>query len=297
MKKLIITAVMSVILGTSCAVSKNSNQARNDLINSIKQKYNSGQFDKIMYDEIKNSLQTKENYGRLLNHEEVSKEIIDRFWADISSYDQQGNLQYVPENQNGVVNLQSPVSKQNSDTQGEDFGRKIYNSITGLRTIPIVPKSDSSWFLTGPQFIYDKSKKSYISKRIPELIDQIIAEEDYRVSDLRETRGSLSVRSQYAAIVDKAVSLRTFQETEQRFDQIVQLLMNVGKMEDLKSIAELQAHIKGMLAMIQNETTKLQMIAHLRNAEQELIKQQKQKRNLKILSSENKTMPTIRPIR
>ncbi len=49
--------------------------------------------------------------------------------------------------------------------------------------------------------------------------------------------------------------------------------------------------------MIQNEATKLQMVTYSRNAEQALISQQKQIRNMRILNSENKGMPIIRSIR
>lgn len=176
--------------------------------------------------------------------------------------------------------------------------QKIYDSITGSRTTTKARKNDGSWFLIGPQFIYDSSKKTHVAAQFPEFINKVIAEENnFRALNSLNShtiRASINARSQYAAIVDKAVSLQTFQEAENRFSQITQLLMEIDKTEDLKSIAELQARMKSMLAMIQNETAKLQMIVHLRNAEQALINQQKQKRTMQILSSENKTMPIIR---
>ncbi|UTO28306.1 type IV secretion system protein [Bartonella harrusi] len=149
-----------------------------------------------------------------------------------------------------------------------------------------------SFFLKDPQLIYKINNHPTISASLK----GILQEEEIPIT-VRESRNSIKKRTQYAAVIDKAVSLQTFQETENRFKQISGLLKKIDTTTDLKGIAELQAGIKGMLAMIKNEATKLQMVAYSRNAEQTLIKQQKQKRNMKILNSENKAMPTIRFIR
>ncbi|WP_332060089.1 type IV secretion system protein [Bartonella sp. CB74] len=150
---------------------------------------------------------------------------------------------------------------------------------------------DTNFFLKHPELIYDKNEDSDILA----LVEKIRKEE---TSDsINVERQFINKRSKNAAIVDKAVSLQTFQEAEKRFHQILGLLDEISKTEDLKSIAELQAQIKGRLAMIQNETAKLQMVAHLRNAEQMLISQQKRERNMKMLNSKNTVMPTIRFIR
>lgn len=67
----------------------------------------------------------------------------------------------------------------------------------------------------------------------------------------------------------------------------------ISRTQDQKAIEELQARIAGEQAAIQNETTKLQMIAQLRQAEQALISEQRRERNMRILSSGNQGMPTI----
>ncbi len=112
-----------------------------------------------------------------------------------------------------------------------------------------------------------------------------------------DARAFIDTRSQYATVIDKVVALQTFTETENRFEQIAKILTDIDKIQDLKGIAELQVRMKGMLAVIQNEATKLQMVAHLRNTERELINHQKQQRNMKILNSSNTAMPPIRSIR
>ncbi|WP_019219366.1 type IV secretion system protein [Bartonella florencae] len=127
-------------------------------------------------------------------------------------------------------------------------------------------------------------------------VQDILEKEKIPIS-VRASRDAIVKRMQYATVADKAVSLQTFQENDLRFKQISELVKQINKTADLKSIAELQARIQSMLAMIQNETAKLQMVAHSRNAEQAFISQQKQKRNIRILNSGNKEMPIIRSIR
>ncbi|QLC51963.1 conjugal transfer protein [Bartonella alsatica] len=168
---------------------------------------------------------------------------------------------------------------------------KMYSSITGARENSESENSDDLYF-QNPQSIYNKSRKSTLLKDKDIVKD--IAEEKAVFDSVDKARNSINQRSEYAAIVDKAVSLQTFQETENRFKQISELVEQINTTNDLKSIAELQTRIKGMLAMIQNEATKLQMVAYSRDVEQALISQQKQKRNMKILNSKNKEMPTIR---
>ncbi|WP_317993948.1 type IV secretion system protein [Bartonella gliris] len=190
------------------------------------------------------------------------------------------------------------VLKKQLDVNKEQLEqtKKMHSSITENRNLGAIQANHSSFFLKNPQWIYDKDKKLYISSSILKSLSDVLGKEE--ISDsISEARKSIEGRSQYAAIIDKAVSLETFQHTEGRFSEISKLVEQINKTNDLKGITELQARIKGTLAMIQNETTKLQMVTYLRNAERALISQQKYKRNLKILNSKNTKMPTIRSIR
>lgn len=168
--------------------------------------------------------------------------------------------------------------------------KAIHLSITGNKIKS--PGDYSSFFLKKPELIYKKNEHFDILKSAVHLLQKA----ETSASTL-QTRKAIVKRSKYAAAIDKAVSLQTFKEAENRFQKISELLEKIDTTNDLKSIAELQTHLKGMLTMIQNETAKLQMVAHLRNTEQTLINQQKQKRSMKIFNSQNKTMPTIRSIR
>ena len=61
-----------------------------------------------------------------------------------------------------------------------------------------------------------------------------------------------------------------------------------------QGFAELQARIQAEQAAIDNEATKLQMVAMLQQAEQRLIAGQRQDTNLRLLSSTNTAMPEIK---
>ncbi|MET3559400.1 type IV secretion system protein VirB5 [Bartonella japonica] len=168
----------------------------------------------------------------------------------------------------------------------------IYKSITGSGKAKI-SIDYNSFFLKSPQSIYNDQKNLDIIS----LLANILEEEEKISNSVDESRNFLEARTQYAAAVDQAVSLQTFEEAENRFQKISELIEKINTTADLKSIVELQTRMKGMLTMIQNETAKLHMVAHLRNAEQALISQQKQKRNMRTFNSKNRTMPTIRFIR
>ncbi|WP_019219367.1 type IV secretion system protein [Bartonella florencae] len=169
--------------------------------------------------------------------------------------------------------------------------KKTYSAI-GHSKSKDVQTDYTSFFLKDPQLIYDENNNLAVSTRLQD----ILSKEEIPTS-VRASRDTIVKRMQYATVADRAVSLQTFKENDLRFKQISELVKQINKTADLKSIAELQARIQGMLTMIQNETAKLQMVAHSRNAEQAFINQQKQKRNMKIFNSENKGMPIIQSIR
>ncbi|MET3589185.1 type IV secretion system protein VirB5 [Bartonella silvatica] len=173
--------------------------------------------------------------------------------------------------------------------------KKIHESITGFRMNNIAIRDGDDILLSGPKYIYDKKEQSKVSPDFSNFFKNVETQEQnyFEIMDFDTARKLIDQRIQYAAIIDKFISLRSFEETEKRFMRVVQYLMEVKNTEDLKSVNELQVHIKGVLAMIQNEATKLQMVTHLRNAEQALIRQQKYNRNIQILSHKNVKMPIV----
>lgn len=107
MKKLIITAVMSVVLGTSCVGLANSSQTRNDLISSIEQRYRSGQLNAITYDEIESLLRTKEYHEALINNEEFRNAILARVGEGLPPLDPSISF-----NESDIENLLSKMSQK-----------------------------------------------------------------------------------------------------------------------------------------------------------------------------------------
>ncbi|WP_375660337.1 type IV secretion system protein [Bartonella sp. CL74QHWL] len=157
------------------------------------------------------------------------------------------------------------------------------NQKTEPKTIDV-----SSFFLKEPELLYKKDKLSKESY-------QKVLEEENKISGTFDKMGkAISERLQFASIQDKAVSLETFENVENRFKYLQHLLDEIQTKENLKDIADLQAHIDGSLAMIQNEFIKMEMVAHLRNAEQSLIKRKRRELDMKIFNHETNGMPTIR---
>ncbi|EJF79757.1 P-type DNA transfer protein VirB5 [Candidatus Bartonella washoeensis] len=174
---------------------------------------------------------------------------------------------------------------------------KINEAITGKTRIEIskLGQNNPDLYFVKPESIYDMSKQGEVGKETPTLFRKIIREENYlRNVPVDEARETIDERNQYAAIIDKAVNLRIFEEIENRFQQIALMVTDTSNMEDLKGVSDLQLRIKGMLATIQNEAIKLQMIARSRNTEKTLIQRLKRKRNIQILQSVNRDMPKIR---
>ncbi|WP_273720586.1 type IV secretion system protein [Bartonella sp. ML71XJBT] len=173
---------------------------------------------------------------------------------------------------------------------------EIYSSISGTRTkSKQIREDDGELFFLNPQLIYDNNKQTELGTKIPQLVKKMIKDENYlRDSTVQDAREEIDERSQYAAIISKAISLHIFQEIENRFEKIAEMLLTLDKMTDLKGVEEMKMRMNGMLAMIQNESTKLQMVIHSHDIEKTLIQRLKRKRNVQILGSVNKQMPTIR---
>ncbi|MGF7157140.1 type IV secretion system protein [Bartonella heixiaziensis] len=198
----------------------------------------------------------------------------------------------IPQHYAEIINLikqQLELNKEHIEKTKE-----THKSLTGNRKSDTREAEYTSFFLKDPQLVYDKNSDVLASKF--KSLNAILKEEE--ISDsISQARKSIEKRILYATAIDRNISSQAFQNTEARLKHILVLLKQIDKTTDLKDIAELQAYMKGMLAIIQNENAKIQMVAHLRNTEREFIKQQKYKRNMKILNSKNTGMPTIQFIR
>lgn len=186
--------------------------------------------------------------------------------------------------------------KQQLDTAKDQLSQaqRMYDSMTGTRGFGDVLRNQSL-----REFLPEDLKTVYDSVNgggytgISGSIRDIQREEELTGS-VDDMRRSIEQRSRNTAATDKAMALKAFEGAQQRLDQIEELMNEIGRTQDQKAISELQARIQAEQAAIQNETTKLQMIAHLRSAEQTLIEEQKQEYMMKILNSQNEEMPKIR---
>src|SRR3954470_22464735 len=106
-----------------------------------------------------------------------------------------------------------------------------------------------------------------------------------------EAQASVAAQSRRTALTDKAVGLRAFDGAQVRLRQIEQLMGEINRTHDAKGVAELQARIAVEQAAVQNETTKLQLVAMLQRADERLLEQQKSDLAQRIFSASNGGMP------
>jgi type IV secretion system protein VirB5 len=97
-------------------------------------------------------------------------------------------------------------------------------------------------------------------------------------------------RSRRTALTDKAVGLQGYAGARARLAQIEALMRHINQTQDPKGIQELQARLAVEQAAVQNEATKLQLVAMLQRAEERLVEQQKSEQVQRILGG--KDMPT-----
>jgi type IV secretion system protein VirB5 len=106
-----------------------------------------------------------------------------------------------------------------------------------------------------------------------------------------DAQASIAARSRATATTDKAVGLRAFDGARERLSQIEQLMRQINLTHDAKGVQEIQARIAVEHAAVQNETTKLQLVAMLQRAEERLVEQQKSDLAQRIMSASNRGMP------
>ena len=108
------------------------------------------------------------------------------------------------------------------------------------------------------------------------------------------TQDALNERYLKTAASEKAAALNTYQGAQERLSNINTLIAKIDTAQDPKAIQDLQARIAAEQALVQNETTKLQMVSQLASAEQKLIEEQRKQMNRDILNPANTGMPEIK---
>ncbi|UNF38687.1 type IV secretion system protein [Bartonella krasnovii] len=165
---------------------------------------------------------------------------------------------------------------------------KAYQAITKSQKTGSQQIDFSSFFLKEPESLYKNDKLSRSSY-------QKVLEEENKVSGTFDEIGkAIFARSKRVPLLDKAVSLENFEKVESRFQYLNDLFNELQTKENLKDVADLQAHIDGTLTMIQNEFIKMEMVAYLRDAERSLMKRKRRELDMRFFDHEKKGMPTIR---
>lgn len=108
------------------------------------------------------------------------------------------------------------------------------------------------------------------------------------------TQNALNERYLKTAAAEKAAALSTYQGAQERLSNINTLIAKIDTAQDPKAIQDLQARIAAEQALVQNETTKLQMISQLAEAEKKLVDDQRRQMNRDILNPDNTGMPEIK---
>ncbi|WP_273759016.1 type IV secretion system protein [Bartonella sp. AU55XJBT] len=180
--------------------------------------------------------------------------------------------------------------KKQLDLKKEQLSQteKAYQAITKSQKTGSQTIDFASFFLKEPELLYNKNKLSSQSY-------QKVLEDENKISGSFDQVGkAIFARLQFISILDKAVTLKSFENVKNRFQHLKNLFDELQTKENLKDIADLQAHIDDSLAMIQNESIKMEMVAHLRNAEHSLIKRKRRELDMKVFDHEKKGMPSIR---
>lgn len=116
-----------------------------------------------------------------------------------------------------------------------------------------------------------------------------------RITETSEaTQDALNERYLMTAAAEKAAALNTYQGAQERLSNINDLIAKIDTAQDPKAIQDLQARIAAEQALVQNETTKLQLVTQLSTAEQRLIDDQVRQMNRDILNPANSGMPEIK---
>lgn len=173
--------------------------------------------------------------------------------------------------------------------------KRMYDSVTGIRGFgDLMRNPELRQFL--PQDVaelYDQVEGGGL-EGISGSVQDILKQESLSKSSVADMLTSIQSRERIAAATDKAVGTQGYEGAKKRLDQIEALTDQIDKTKDQKAIAELNARISAEKAAIQNETTKLQILSMLQDAEQKLIVGQKHNLSRKILNPANTGMPVIK---
>jgi len=87
------------------------------------------------------------------------------------------------------------------------------------------------------------------------------------------------------AAMNRTVGEEGYRQASKRFDKLQQLIERINSASDAKDIADLQARIQAEQVMQQNESTKLALVAQLKDAQKDILNAQATSRRMKARQS------------
>lgn len=172
---------------------------------------------------------------------------------------------------------------------------QTYNSLNGTRGIGQLFQNPNlqSMLPSDWQNVYSSVQGGGYSG-ISGSVQQIIQQEQSRMGGTQASgRQAVQDRQAQIAAYDKAMGQQAYTAAVQRLTNIQGLMGKINTSTDPKAIADLQARIQGEQAAIQNEQTKVQLMAQLQASEDRLTEAQRDQTGQKALASTNRAIPSL----
>lgn len=152
--------------------------------------------------------------------------------------------------------------------------KRMTAAVTGVRNLGDVFNNPAiRQYLPGDvKRIYDKASLGGYAG-ISGSVDEILKAEGL-TGTTAEKMASIQERQRRSAATTKLIGEDAFEGARQRLAQLDQLQSKINQTEDPKAIADLQARIAIEQANMQNESTKLQLLQMMAQAEERLAAQQ-----------------------
>lgn len=174
---------------------------------------------------------------------------------------------------------------------------EAYNAVTGVRNLGDIFNNPAlrQYLPADMKRVYDATQVGGY-RGISGTVDEILKLEALSGTTKDQMR-QINERSRRGAATAKLVGEDAYEGAQLRMEQLDKLLGQINKTQDPKALGELQARIAMEQASLQNEAIKLQLMAHMAQAEERLVEQQRREASARIINPANTGMFTVRTSR
>jgi type IV secretion system protein VirB5 len=167
---------------------------------------------------------------------------------------------------------------------------EAYNAVTGVRNLGDIFNNPAlrKYLPADMKRVYDATQVGGY-RGISGTVDEILKLEALSGSTKDQMR-EINERSRRSAATSKLVGEDAYEGAQLRMEQLDNLLGQINKTQDPKALGELQARIAMEQASLQNEAIKLQLMAHMAQAERQLVEEQRRAASAAILNPANTKM-------